>query len=128
QGIEEVDPIRRHHGCRAGCPGGDEHGDAACPRPRPGSRFGPRVGDPGDRRRRHRDPLDPRRDADSAQWLPSAEEAEGVRSGVGEKGGVGAVLSVSSYQWVLECGWVVATRTSSLITDNRSWGHRGWPD
>src|SRR5690606_27689219 len=73
------DPVRRHRGLGELCPRGDE------PRPAPGARAGSgsrqrsRVGDPGAGIGRSQGRLDPRRDADSAQRLPAAQEAPGLR-------------------------------------------------
>src|SRR5881628_1277674 len=92
-GLQEVDPVRRHRGGRAGGPRSDESGRPARARARAGPRLGARVRDPGARHGGPADPLDPRRDADPAQWVPAAQEAAGLRHGALHRAGVQAVPS-----------------------------------
>src|SRR6184192_4432095 len=80
-GLEEVHAVRGHRGGGAGGPRSDEPRRAAGARPGPGAGLGAGVGDPGARHRGLADPVDPRRDADSAQRLPAAQEAAGLSDG-----------------------------------------------
>ncbi len=78
QGLQEVHAVRRDRGRRELRPRGDEPRGSSGPRPGAGSGQRPRVGHPGAGVGRAPGGVDPRRHADSAQRLPSAEEAAGL--------------------------------------------------
>ena len=73
QGLAQVDPVRRRHGRRVGCPPGAGARRQEGRRLREGPGLGPRDRDPFAAGRRPRGRLDPGRDAAGAQRLPPAQ-------------------------------------------------------
>src|ERR1043166_223480 len=80
-GLEEVAAVRGGRGRGAGGARGAEPGRAARARAGAGARLGPRVRHPGAGDGGPADPVDPRRDPDSAQRLPPAQETAGLSHG-----------------------------------------------